>query len=392
MEHESRIDRLSDAIIRFRNFTFVLPEIEAEISDLSGVAARMGLRLLDKGPGSITIVLRRHEFVAVHESVALLDHIVGLKKGGVMPPDMDGLRDLLKSRKNAMEASLLSAEEVDMIMIEPDLKLNLKAAGIDGPKAVQEFMARTNSGEIIEDMTEGLNDDEDHGASIFSDYVSADLPEEDREHAARKIQESDVLKRYSHDELIVISKIRHIIQKIDQYGYGIAARHRPLFTQARRNVLWSVPRIGAIMVTHLPSWKRQPEISGLLLDLRRYQQHMKDLAAIPEDDDWFNKDNALVRAVRRDAWQIHLRGVKIVSEIRSGPSAHRFDDAFFNIFPGEDANYTKRFLELSSPVINAMAFSGVGGNGERDLAMQRDIQIEEETPGILKAFRDFFHI
>jgi hypothetical protein len=369
-----------------------LPQAEQEILDLAGVTARLGLRLLEKGPQSMTVMLRRHEFVAVRETVTLLEHISGLKRSGITPPDMTGIRELIKSRREALEAALLSAEDVDMIRVEPGVELNLKSAKIDGSLAISAFEARIlGQGAPNHDMA-----DEDPGSALlFADYVSSDLPEDERDLIRRKIASTDQIKKFSHDELIIITKLRQVLTRINGYGYGVAKRRRPLFSQARRNVLWSVPRVGAVMVTHLPSWHRMPEIGHMLLDLRRYEQHMRDLAMVPEDDDWFTAQDPLVRAVRRDALTIHLRGIQIVSKISQGPSTHRFDKAFFDIFPGPQANYTTRFLELAQPITNATAFAGICGRGERDLAMMQEeiteaARTSEADNGILGAIRGFF--
>jgi len=392
-DEQGRVERLGASIGELQGFASQLPTIEGEVLALAGVAARLGLRLLDRGPRSITVTLRRHEYVAIRETVTLLEHISGLKRGGITPPDMEGIRTLVQSRKEALEAALLSAEEMDMIRIEPGLDLRLKTAQIDGERAISEFLERTGREDRPE--PEPVTEAREQDASLFVDYVSGDLPPDARLEAQSRIMGDPLLKRYTHDELIVITKLRQVIQKIDGYAYGVAARRRPLFSRARRNVLWSVPRIGAVMVTHLPSWRRQPEIGHLLLDLRRYEQHMKDLAMVPEDDDWFTGDDPLVRAVRQDAWRIHLRGVRIVSELHQGPSAHRFDDAFFDIFPGGSANYTDRFIELATPLTNAMAFAGICGRGERDIAMTAEELAEvergdQEQGGLLGTIRDFF--
>jgi hypothetical protein len=392
-KNQSRVDSLVEAVSTLRSLIPQLPSLKPEVEEYAGVAARLGLRIIERGTGSVSVALRRHEMIGIPETVTLLDHIVGLKKGGVTPPDMNGIRDLLDSRKSSLQRSLMSADDMDMVRIEPGLDLGLRTAKIDGKKAIQSFLNRTgnSSNQRIEDDISGT----DIGTSLFTDYMSDDLPEEDRDTARASIDKNDRISRYTHDELIVITKLREIVQKIDGYGYGVASRRRPMFSQARRNVLWSVPRVGAVMACHIPSWRRQAEIGPMLLDLRRYEQHMQDLAMIPEDDDWFDGDDPLVKAVRRDAWMIHRRGLKIVEDIRNGPSAHRFDKAFFEIFPGSGANYTGRFIELCAPVVNAMAFAGVCGKGERDRALTVEQAAEVERveireKGLLSSIRDIF--
>lgn len=392
MEQQGRLEKLSSAINDLQKLADQLPPVRGEIIALAGVSARLGLRLLDRGSQAFTVTLRRHELIEIPETLTLIRHVAGLKRGGITPPNMVDIKILLQNRKESLERALLSAEEMDMIRIEPGISLHLQETRIDIQRSIAEFKDRTGGGE-----GRSLDQDEEQVASglLFGDYVSADLPEPYQQEVLAKIQKNDVLKGYTHNELIAIGKIRHIIQKIDSYGYGVASRRQPLFSQARRNVLWSAPRIGAIMVTHAQSWRRHPEIGNVLLDLRRYEQHMKDLALVPEDDDWFTQNDPLIRAVKKDSWAVHLRGVKIIADIQSGPSAYRFDEGFFDIFPGEAANYTECFLSQATPVINAMAFSGICGKAERDLALSPEKFSAEEVRedkngGILNTLKHFF--
>jgi len=361
---QERLERLSAGILELRALAPKIIEAKTQIDAFSGSAARLGLRLLD-GLG-MPVTLRRHELVAIPETITLLQHVIGLKESGVTPSDLSDIRDLVSSRSAALDACLNSTQEMDMIRIEPDIDLGLSDALIDPARAVSSFLSRMGRSDAASELPQAA---EDIGGSLFADYVADDLPSDEREEAAQRITSNAVLKRYSHDELIVIAKLRQIILKLDQYGFGVAARRRPMLSRARRNILWSVPRVGMIMVTHLPSWHRSNDIGKLLLDLRRYEQHMTDMAMVPEDDDWFTRNDPLAQALRKDSWSIHRHGLQIVKDIQNGPSAHRFDEAFFDILPGGTANYTRRFLEASAPLLNAMATCGICGRGERDRAM-----------------------
>jgi hypothetical protein len=369
---QERLDRLSAGILELRAMAPQISEATAEITDFSGSAARLGLRLLD-GHG-MPVTLRRHELVAIPETITLLKHVIGLKESGVTPSDLSDIRDLVSSRSAALLASLNSAQQMDMIRIEPGVDLGMADARIDPARAVSTFLTRMGRSDPTSDIPQVTDD---IGGSLFADYVAEDLPHDVREEAAQRIASNEMLKRYTHDELIVIAKLRQIILKLDQYGFGVAPRRRPMLSRARRNILWSVPRVGMIMVTHLPSWHRNKDIGKLLLDLRRYEQHMVDMAMVPEDDDWFTRNDPLAQALRKDSWSIHRRGLQIVKDIQNGPSAHRFDDAFFDILPGKTSNYTGRFLDASAPLLNAMATCGICGRGERDRAMMPEDIAEE---------------
>jgi len=389
-ERQERLDRLSAGIVELRALAPKITVATSEIETFSGSAARLGLRLMD-GLG-MPVSLRRHELVSIPETITLLKHVLGLTQSGVTPADMSDIRGLVASRAAALDAALNALQEIDMIRIEPGVDLGLTEARIDPQRAVSAFLSRMGHS-LPEEIQPELS--EDIGGALFSDYVSADLSQEEREETALRIKADPVLKRYTHDELIIISKLRQIILKLDQYGFGIPARRRPMFSRARRNILWSVPRVGTIMVTHLPSWHRNEDIGKLLLDLRRYEQHMNDMAMVPEDDDWFTRNDPLAQALRKDAWSIHQRGTGIVRSIGQGPSAYRFDKAFFDLMPGEHANYTARFKEASAPLVNAMASCGIGGKGERDRAMMPEeiaeaARAEGAKEGVLGTLKDFF--
>ncbi|MFG6572212.1 hypothetical protein ACGYLO_11460 [Sulfitobacter sp. 1A13353] len=389
-ERQERLDRLSAGIVELRGLAPKISAATEEIESFCGSAARLGLRLLD-GLG-MPVSLRRHELVSIPETITLLKHVDGLTQSGVTPADMSDIRGLVASRAAALDAALNAIQEIDMIRIEPGVDLGLTEARIDPQRAVAAFLSRMGHS-LPAEIQPDLN--EDIGGALFSDYVSADLPQEEREESAARIKANPVLKRYTHDELIIVAKLRHIILKLDQYGFGIPARRRPMFSRARRNILWSVPRVGMIMVTHLPSWHRNDDIGKLLLDLRRYEQHMNDMAMVPEDDDWFTRNDPLAKALRQDAWSIHQRGTGIVQSIGQGPSAYRFDEAFFDLMPGKHANFTQRFVEASAPLINAMAACGIGGRGERDRAMMPEeiaeaARAESGKETLLGALKDLF--
>ncbi|CAN0246468.1 unnamed protein product, partial [Chrysoparadoxa australica] len=195
---------------------------------------------------------------------------------------------------------------------------------------------------------------------------------------ASRIEKNEILKRYSHDQLLALFKLRGILQRIDGYGYGVARRRRPLFSKARRAVIWSAPRIGIIMASHVPSWHREPVIDQVLLDLKRYEQHMRDMSTIPDDDDYFCESDPLVRAAHADAYRIYRATQGIVRRVSEGKSAFRFNKAFFDINPNNNWNQTSAFMEQANVITNAMAVTGIGGRGERDRALAPEVVDEME--------------
>jgi hypothetical protein len=341
-----------------------LPDLAPEIRALAGAVAALGLQLRAHPGERAPLTLRRHEVVSIPETVTLLDHLAGLRSGGLAGLDLSAVRDILGTRTRALEAEIRTMEARILARIEPDLALDAAGLRLDGDRAISAFR-----GAPVTQAGQGRDADRPASAlGLFPDHVAADLPEAERLEAARRIAARPEIARHDHDELLAIGKLRHIVAKVETYGFGVAARRRPLFSKARRAFLWGAPRVGLVMVTHLPSWRRLPGIGDVLLDVRRYEQHMKDLARIPEDDDFFCARDPLIRAVRADADRILRRSLEIVEEIRKSPSAFRFDAAFFNRLPGPQANQAPVFLERSAVIVNAMAAAGVGGKGERDRA------------------------
>jgi hypothetical protein len=381
---EDRTEALSRHLDRLLVLATAMPDLSRELRFQAGLVATLGLRLR-MHPGERTpLSLRRHEVVMIPETITLLDHLAGLRAGGLTSVDLASVRDLLETRSQALAAEIRSLDGRMIARLDPGISLDLSQAQLDGEQAIAAFRAALGrpAGQGGQVEAQGTAE------ALFLDYVAADLPEEDRLEAARRIAGHPDLARYAHDELLAIAKLRHVVSRVETYGFGVAARRRPLFSKARRAFLWGAPRIGLVMVTHLPSWRRTPEIGDVLLDVRRYERHMKDLAKISEDDDYFSARDPLVRAVRADADRILRRSLSIVSGVKAGPSAFRFDPDFLEILPGPQANQAQAFLARSERIVNAMAVSGVGGKGERDLALaHRATPPAETSPGILTRIR-----
>lgn len=176
----------------------------------------------------------------------------------------------------------------------------------------------------------------------------------------------------------MLGRLREIIVRVDRYGYGVAPRRRPLFSRARRAVLWAAPRIGLILIRHTLSWRLDPEIGDLLLDLRRYDRHMRDLAAVDAEDDRFDARDPLIRAIRAEAARVRARTHRVLDRARGGPSAFRFPAELFQRLPGPAENLTPLFIADSVPVTNATAAAGIGGLGERDLALSTAARAEAD--------------
>lgn len=366
-----------------------LPELELPIRRMAGLAARLGMARAERRP---TLALRRHDVVTLQDTITLLEHLRALRSGGVSGVELEGTRDLLETRGRALEADMISAERAALTQLHPEVRADLAEARIDHEKAIRDIAGPGDRGAVPEEGADGVSDDT---AALFADYTTADLDPEEANEAARRIDASPDLSRFTHDELIVLVRMRDTVRRIDGFGYGVAVRHRRLFSKARRSVLWAAPRVGLIMATHPITWRRNPDIGSLLLDLKRYDQHMRGFAEVPADDDFLDAGSPIVRAVRFDAARILERGLRIIAWAGEGPSAFRFPDRTFNRFPGPDLNMTADFLTAMSPVTNAMACAGIGGRGERDRALSADQRAEEEyhersEMGVMEALRTFF--
>lgn len=360
-----RIRGISDVIARLEQLTRDLPDLGSEITPLLGGAARLGTLLIERGGVGLPLSLRRHESVTLRETATLLEHVRGLSLAGIRGQDLTGVRDLLRTRSAALLSDLTVTEELRMIHVEPGVNLGLRGSSIDPKSALAAFRAATGQAPALPAQTPERVD------GLFLDYGPEDLPEADREETLRRITADPVLARFTHQELLVIGRLREIIRRVDEYGYGVSVRRRRLFSKARRAVLWAAPRIGIVMITHPISWRRSAELPDLLLDLRRYDRHMRDLAAVPEEDDHFDARDPLIRAIREDATRIRARAHRVLDPISSGPSAFRFPPELFSRLPGHAGNMAPRFLEGVIPIANAMAVAGSGGVGERDQALSR---------------------
>lgn len=156
------------------------------------------------------------------------------------------------------------------------------------------------------------------------------------------------------------------------------------------------PRVGLVMITHPLSWRRDPEIPELLLDLRRYDRHMRDLAAVDAEDDHFDARDPLIREICSEAARIRSRAHRVLERVATGPSAFRFPSGTFQRLPGPEEDFAPRFLEAVIPVANATAVAGIGGIGERERALSAPALAEAErderanAAGLVGALRGLF--
>lgn len=369
-----RIAQLSEVITRLQRASRTLPALSAEIRPLVGAAARLGTLLTERGGSGLPLSLRRHEVVTLRETATLLEHLQGLNAAGVTGSDLSGIRDLLRGRAAALRSDLVSVEEMRLLRLEPGVDLKVRDAEIDPETALAAFRRATGeepgSADAEPERVDGL----------FLDYTPDDLPEEDREEAARRISADPLLSRFTHQELLVIERLRDVLRRVHGYGYGVAVRRRPFFSKARRAVLWAAPRVGLVMITHPLSWRRDPEIPELLLDLRRYDRHMRDLAAVDAEDDHFDARDPLIREIRSEAARIRSKAHRVLDRVATGPSAFRFPAETFQRLPGPEEDFAPRFLEAVIPLVNATAAAGIGGIGERERALS--------APALAEAVRD----
>ena len=368
---QERIEQLSAVIGRLERSARALPELAAEIRPLLGGASRIGTLLLDRGGAGLPLSVRRHEVVSLRETATLLEHLEGLSRAGVRGAELGGVRDLLRTRSAALLSDLAALEEMRFIRLEPGVDLRVRDARLDPDAALSAFRAAAGGGG-------GAGPDPERADGLFLDYAPEDLPGPERAEAARRITADPVLRRFTHQELLVLGRLREIIIRVDRYGYGVAPRRRPLFSKARRAVLWAAPRAGLLLIRHPTSWRLDGEIGDLLLDLRRYDRHMRDLAAVDAEDDRFDARDPLIRAIRSEAARIRARTHRVLDRARSGPSAFRFPAELFQRLPGPAENLTPLFLTEAVPVINAMAAAGIGGIGERDLALSAAARAEAD--------------
>lgn len=387
---QERIARLSEVISRLEGSSRGLPDLAAELRPLIGAAARLGTVLLARGGTGLPLTLRRHEVVTLRETATLLEHLQELSAAGVTGTNLSGVRDLLRTRTAALSAELAALEELRLTRIEPGLDLGARDSRIDPDLAISAFRRATGA------TTDPARPEPDRTDGLFLDYTPEDLPEGDREEAARRISADPALARFTHQELLVIGRLRDILRRVHGYGYGVAVRRRPLFSKARRAVLWAAPRVGLVMITHPLSWRRDPEVPELLLDLRRYDRHMRDLAAVDAEDDHFDARDPLIREIRSEAARIRARAHRVLDRVGDGPSAFRFPEATFQRFPGQEEDLSPRFLEAVTPIANAMAAAGVGGVGERERALSAPALAEAErderanAAGLVGALRSLF--
>jgi hypothetical protein len=371
---QERIAQLSEVVGRLERAGRGLPDLTADIRPLIGGAARIGTLLTERGGRGLPISLRRHEVVTLRETATLLEHLQGLAAAGVSGADLSGVRELLRTRTAALLSELNSLEEMRLIRVEPRVDLRLRDTSLD-PEAALAAFRRTNGAAPAGDEPERERVD-----ALFLDYTPEDLPETDREETARRIAADPVLARFTHQELLVIGRLREIIRRVDGFGYGVAKRRRPLFSKARRAVLWAAPRVGMIMITHPISWRRDPDLPDLLLDLRRYDRHMRDLAAVDAEDDHFDARDPLIREIRSEAARIRSRAHRVLDRVATGPSAFRFPPETFRRLPGQQEDFAPSFLEAVIPLANATAAAGIGGIGERERALS--------APALAEAVRD----
>lgn len=387
--HE-RVAQLSEVIDRLERSARSIPDLSADIRPLIGGAARIGTLMYESGGRGLPLSLRRYEVVTLRETATLLDHLQGLSAAGVSGTDLSGVRDLLRTRSAALLAELTSLEEMRLIRVEPGVDLRVREARIDPEAALNAFRRATgavpNDAEHSPERVDGL----------FLDYTPEDLSEEEREESAQRIGADPVLSRFTHQELLIVSRLRDILARVNGYGYGVAAHRRPLFSKARRAVLWAGPRAGLIMITHPLSWRRDAEIPDLLLDLRRYDRHMRDLAAVDAEDDYFDARDPLIREIRTEAARIRARTHRVLERAKSGPSAFRFPPEVFHHLPGNTENLVPSFLSAGTPITNAMAAAGIGGIGERDRALsvaaraEADRDEKANAAGLVGTLRSLF--
>lgn len=371
---KERIAQLSEVINRLERAGRALPDLSVEIRPLLGAAARLGTLLVDQGGTGLPLSLRRHEVVTLRETATLLEHLKGLAAAGVTGSDLSGVQDLLRGRAAALRSDLASVEEMRLLRLEPEIDLRVRDADIDPETALAAFRRVTGA------ATDHPETEPERVDGLFLDYTPEDLPEEDREETARRISVDPMLSRFTHQELLVIGRLRDVLRRVHGYGYGVAPRRRPLFSKARRAVLWAAPRVGLVMITHPLSWRREAEIPELLLDLRRYDRHMRDLAAVDAEDDHFDARDPLIREVRSEAARIRSRAHRILDRVATGPSAFRFPAETFHRLPGQEEDFVPRFLEAVIPLANATAAAGIGGIGERERALS--------APALAEAVRD----
>lgn len=366
---QERIDQLSAVIGRLEWSARALPELAGEIRPLLGGAARIGTLLLERGGKGLPLTLKRHEVVSLRETATLLEHLEGLSRAGVRGAELGGVRDLLRTRSAALLSDLAALEEMRLIRVEPGVDLRVRDARLDPDAALAAFHAAAGG---------GPGPDPERGDGLFLDYTPEDLPGAERAEAARRIKADPVLRRFTHRELLVLGRLRDILIRVDRYGYGVAPRRRPLFSKARRAVLWAAPRAGLLLIRHPLSWRGDPEIGDLLLDLCRYDRHMRDLAAVDAEDDRFDARDPLIRAIRAEAARVRARTHRVLDRARGGPSVFRFPAELFQRLPGPAENLTPLFLAEAAPVTKAMAAAGIGGSGERDLALSAAARAEAD--------------
>ena len=386
---ESQVEEFAAVLDRIERVGQELPHLQKSIGGFIAAGALLGIEIIDRGGRGLPIALRRYQSVLVSETADVLEHLLGLERAGIAAARSPRIEAMLVSRREELLNLLMSGRNMDLINVAPSLGIDLSRAEFDPDIALREFRRR-----VTRAPAQPLRGAEPDGAGVFADYAAADLPPEERERKAARIATTPELKGHSHDELIVLAKLRDLVMRIDRYGFGVAPRRRAMFSKARRNLLWSIPRLALVMATHAPTWRRQPAISAILTDLRRYEGHMIDLAQVPEDDDWFTRKDPLIRAIHRDARRAHALAVSVLMDISEGPSAYRFPRTVFGAPPLRSTNYADQLFDQAAPLFNALLTAGIGGRGERERALrateQGSGQKDREAGSILSPLRSLF--
>jgi hypothetical protein len=347
-----------------------LRDVQDQLHQFAGMIASFGIRIKQGTFQRMSTRLKRIDAFLIPETVTALEQTANLIRNGIMLDVQSTLQELLEKRSTMISDAILSFEDNHAIMEQPDLPLNIRNARIDPQVAIETFctlMGRDVPAAAIEEKEDDPLDAFD-GPGLFNDYMSSDLPESHQVQIGNAIQGNVALRRHSHDELIAIKTLRDIILKVEHFGYGVALCHRRHFSRARRSFLWAAPRIGHIMVQHPLTWRHHPKINTVLHNIRHYDRHMRDMAKIAADDDWFNANSPIIIALKKDVQKIDTLSEEVVRAVREGPSGHRFSRDFYSVMPTDAMNFAPYYQPDADALINAMRATGIGNKAERDMA------------------------
>lgn len=388
--HAEKVLQSMQAILNLRTS---LQDVEDELTTFAGMIASFGIRVKNGTFARMSTRLKRIDTFLIPETVTALEQTASLIRNGVEIDAAATLKDLLGKRSTMISEAILSFEDNAAIMDRPDLRLDIRSARINPQTAIENFskmmgkgptdgvtlgmlgarlknpryaiamQLKTNPGYIAGKC--GVQRDtirdllQEAGPGLFSDFSEVDLPEDARRTANERIRQDPKLSRFTFDELMAIKTLRTIILNVEHYGYGVAKSHRRHISKARRAFLWSVPRIAHIMVQHPLTWRHNPQINSILYNVRHYDRHMRDMAKIAPDDDWFDARSPLIVALKDDVRLIDDQAREVVAAVKAGPSAHRFSSEFYSVMPIAAMNFSRYYQPDADDIVRTMSSANI---------------------------------